>query len=93
MLDHMLIIVMRGGLTTAQKTMLKFGGSDQVGRRHRRSLSSTRSRAPAARGPVHRKNPIPNRTRTTGISTAILPGHDSGAMSSPTRMVKNEARS
>jgi hypothetical protein len=32
MLDHMLIIVMRGGLTTAQKTMLKFGGSDQVGR-------------------------------------------------------------
>jgi hypothetical protein len=32
MLDHMLIIVMRGGLTTAQKTMLKIGGSDQVGR-------------------------------------------------------------
>jgi hypothetical protein len=49
--------------------------------------------SPAARGPVHRKNPIPNRTRTTGINAAILPGHDSDAMSSPIRMVKNEARS
>ena len=30
MLDDMLIIVMRGGLTTAEKTMLEFGQPDQV---------------------------------------------------------------
>ncbi len=30
MLDDMLIIVMRGGLTTAEKTMLAFGQPDQV---------------------------------------------------------------
>ena len=30
MLDDMLIIVMRGGLTTAEKTMLEFGNEDQV---------------------------------------------------------------
>jgi uncharacterized protein YbcI len=30
MLDDMLIIVMRGGLTTAEKTMLRFGNEDQV---------------------------------------------------------------
>ena len=30
MLDDLLIIVMRGGLTTAEKTMLKFGQPDQV---------------------------------------------------------------
>ncbi len=29
-LDDMLIIVMRGGLTTAEKTMLEFGHADQV---------------------------------------------------------------
>jgi uncharacterized protein YbcI len=29
-LDDLLIIVMRGGMTTAEKTMLKFGQSDQV---------------------------------------------------------------
>ena len=32
MLDDMLIIVMRGGLTTAEKTMLEFGQPDQVRR-------------------------------------------------------------
>ncbi len=30
MLDDMLIIVLRGGLTTAEKTMLEFGQADQV---------------------------------------------------------------
>ena len=30
MLDDMLIIVMRGGMTTAEKTMLEFGNEDQV---------------------------------------------------------------
>jgi uncharacterized protein YbcI len=30
MLDDMLIIVMRGGMTTAEKTMLEFGQADQV---------------------------------------------------------------
>ena len=30
MLDDMLIIVMRGGMTTAEKTMLDFGNEDQV---------------------------------------------------------------
>ncbi len=30
MLDDMLIIVMRGGMTTAEKTMLEFGKEDQV---------------------------------------------------------------
>ena len=30
MLDDMLIIVMRGGMTTAEKTMLDFGKEDQV---------------------------------------------------------------
>lgn len=30
MLDDMLLIVMRGGLTTAEKTMLEFGRADQV---------------------------------------------------------------
>ncbi len=30
MLDDMLIIVMRGGMTTAEKTMLEFGHEDQV---------------------------------------------------------------
>lgn len=30
MLDDLLIIVMRGGLTTAEKTMLEFGQQDQV---------------------------------------------------------------
>ncbi len=30
MLDDLLIIVMRGGLTTAEKTMLEFGKPDQV---------------------------------------------------------------
>ncbi len=30
MLDDMLIIVMRGGLTTAEETMLEFGKQDQV---------------------------------------------------------------
>jgi uncharacterized protein YbcI len=30
MLDDLLIIVMRGGLTTAEKTMLEFGQPDQV---------------------------------------------------------------
>ena len=30
MLDDMLIIVMRGGMTTAEKTMLEFGNQDQV---------------------------------------------------------------
>ena len=30
MLDDMLIIVMRGGMTTAEKTMLEFGHADQV---------------------------------------------------------------
>ena len=30
MLDDMLVIVMRGGLTTAEKTMLAFGHPDQV---------------------------------------------------------------
>ena len=30
MLDDMLIIVMRGGMTTAEKTMLDFGQEDQV---------------------------------------------------------------
>ena len=30
MLDDMLIIVLRGGLTTAEKTMLEFGNEDQV---------------------------------------------------------------
>ena len=32
MLDDLLIIVMRGGLTTAEKTMLEFGQPDQVRR-------------------------------------------------------------
>jgi uncharacterized protein YbcI len=32
MLDDMLIIVMRGGMTTAEKTMLEFGKEDQVRR-------------------------------------------------------------
>lgn len=30
MLDDFLLIVMRGGLTTAEKTMLEFGAPDQV---------------------------------------------------------------
>ena len=30
MLDDLLLIVMRGGLTTAEKTMLEFGQADQV---------------------------------------------------------------
>jgi uncharacterized protein YbcI len=30
MLDDLLLIVMRGGLTTAEKTMLEFGRADQV---------------------------------------------------------------
>ncbi len=30
MLDDMLIIVMRGGMTTAEETMLEFGQQDQV---------------------------------------------------------------
>jgi hypothetical protein len=35
----------------------------------------------------------PDCIRTTGISTAILAGQESDAMSSPIRTVKNNARS
>ncbi len=40
MLDDFLLIVMRGGLTTAEKTMLEFGKPDQV--RQFRSCLRTR---------------------------------------------------